>query len=157
MKHIEYTFTTGMDDSAVDDHLRTAESGVLTLCGDGEPHAVPLVHYYDGERLYFRLGITEGSRKQELWEQTETACYVLHGTEPTDDPRAIDSWSIVVNGPLVEVPDSEHERFDTAEINRRFSPIRVFDEAIEEIQVLILALEIDTITGRVTSDGAQVG
>ncbi|MWV66028.1 pyridoxamine 5'-phosphate oxidase family protein [Halorubrum sp. JWXQ-INN 858] len=155
MKHVEYAYTTGMDDAEIDDRLRTAASGVLALCDDGDAHAVPLAHYYDGERLYFRLGTTEGSKKRELWERTGTASYVLHGTEPTDDPQEIDSWSVVVTGRLVELPESERERFDTAEINRRFSPIRVFGEAIEEIEVSIVELEIDTVTGRVTSDGAR--
>jgi len=78
------------------------------------------------------------------------ACYVLYGAEPTDDPRGLDSWSIIVTGQLVEVPETERERFDTAEINRHFSPIRVFDEAIEDIDITVVKLDIDTITGRHT-------
>lgn len=150
MEHVEYTYTHGMDDSEIEDRLRTAETGVLALAGDGDAYAIPLAHHYDGEGLYFRLGMTEGSTKREFWETTETACYVLYGTEPTDDPRELDSWSIIVTGRLVELPETDHERFDTAEINRRFSPIRVFDEAIDDIEITIAELAIDTITGRRT-------
>jgi hypothetical protein len=56
----------------------------------------------------------------------------------------------MVTGQLVELPETEHERFDTVEINRHFSPIRVFDEAIDEIEITIVELEIDAITGRHT-------
>jgi nitroimidazol reductase NimA-like FMN-containing flavoprotein (pyridoxamine 5'-phosphate oxidase superfamily) len=124
MKHVEYAYTSGMDDSKIEDRLQTAETGVLALAGDDDAYAVPLAHYYDGDSLY--------------------------GAEPTDDPRGLDSWSIVVTGQLVELPETERERFDTADINRHFSPIRVFDEAIEDIEIAVVGLDIDTIIGRYT-------
>lgn len=150
MEHVEYAYTSGMDDSEIEERLQTAETGVLALSGDGDAYAIPLAHYYDGDSLYFRLGLTEGSTKREFCETTETACYVLYGAEPTDEPRGLDSWSIIVTGPLVELSEAEHERFDTAEINRHFTPIRVFDEAIDDIEITVVELEIDTITGRHT-------
>ena len=153
MEHIEYAYTHGMDDAEVEERLETAETGVLALADGNDAYAVPLAHYYDGERIYFRMGSTEGSTKREFRETTETACYVLYGTEPTDDPRELDSWSVLVTGRLRELPDSERDRFDTAEINRRFSPIRVFDEAIDEIEITIVELEVETVTGRTTPGG----
>jgi hypothetical protein len=150
MDHVEYAYTSGMDESEIEERLQTAETGVLALSGDGDAYAMPLAHYYDGEGLYFRLGVTEGSTKRAFWEATETACYVLYGAEPTDDPRGLDSWSIIITGPLVELPEPDHERFDTAAVNRHFSPIRVFDEAIDEIELMIVELDIETITGRHT-------
>jgi len=150
MEHIDYAYTSGLDDSEIEDRLQTAQTGVLALSGDGDAYALPLAHYYDGDSLYFRLGLTEGSTKRAFWETTETACYVLYGTEETDDPRGLDSWSVMVTGRLDELPESEHEQFDTAEINRQFSPIRVFDEAIEDIDITIFELQIETMTGRHT-------
>ena len=152
MKHIEYAYTRGMDSEELEDRLRSAGTGVLALADDGDAYAVPLAHYYDGDGLYFRLGITDDSTKQAFWDNTRTACYVLYGAEPTEDPRGLDSWSILVTGELVELPEAERERFDTAEINRHFSPIRVFDEAIDEIEITIAELDIDIMTGRVTPE-----
>ncbi len=152
MKHLEYAYTTGMDDESIDERLRTADSGVLALAGGNDAYAVPLAHYYDGDSLYFRLGMTEQSTKRELWETTETACYVLRGTESTADPKAFDSWSIVITGSLTALSEAERDRFDTAEINDRFSPIRVFDEAIEDIDVIIVRFDIESITGRSTDN-----
>jgi len=152
MDNIEYAYTLGMDDAAVEERLETAETGVLALSDGDDSYAIPLAHYYDGERLYFRLGVTDGSRKQQYLETTDTASYVLYGTADTDDPRGIDSWSVLVTGHLTELPESEYERFDTAEINRAFSPIRVFDEDVEEMDIVIVELEIESITGRHTSD-----
>lgn len=150
MEHIEYAYTRGMDDDEIEERLHTSGTGVLSLSKKSDAYAIPLAHYYDGEGLYFRLGSTEGSRKLEFLETTETACYVLYGADPTDDPQGLDSWSIIVIGQLADISETEYERFDTAEINRHFSPIRVFDEAIEDIEISIVELDIDTITGRTT-------
>lgn len=150
MDHVEYAHTRGMDDEEVEHRLRTAETGVLALADDGDAYAVPLAHYYDGEALYFRLGETEGSEKETFLRSTGTACYVLYGAESTEDPRGLDSWSVLITGPVSELPSSEHDRFDTAEINRRFAPIRVFDEAIEDVEITIVRLDVETITGRTT-------
>ncbi|MGM0717617.1 MAG: pyridoxamine 5'-phosphate oxidase family protein [Halobacteriota archaeon] len=150
MEHIEYAYTLGMDDEETEERLRTSETGVLSLSKGSDAYAIPLAHYYDGNGLYFRLGVTDGSTKQDFLEATETANYVLYGAESTDEPQGLDSWSIVVTGQLVELAETEHERFDTAEINRHFSPIRVFDEVIEDMEITIVELDIDTIAGRTT-------
>lgn len=153
MDHIDYAYTFGMDADALETRLRETETGVLALSRGNESYAFPVAHHYDGEAFYFRLGVTEGSEKRAFLEATETACYVVYGTEATDDPREIDSWSVLVTGQLSEVPASERDRFDTAQINRNFSPIRVFDEAIDEIEITIVELTIDSITGRTTGNG----
>lgn len=150
MKHVEYTYTCGMTDAEIEDRLRAAETGILALADGCDAYAVPLAHYYDGEDLYFRLGVTENSTKRAFWERTQTACYVLHGAEPTDNPRGLDTWSVIVTGEIVELPAADHEGFDTAELNRHFSPIRVFDEPIGEIEITIAKLDVDVMTGRRT-------
>lgn len=150
MEHIDFAYTTGMDEAAVEERLDETETGVLALSHDGEAYAIPLAHYYDGDGLYFRLGITEGSQKQTFIKTTETATYLLYDAEVTDAPRELDSWSIIITGTLHELPKERHSEFDTAAINRRFSPIRVFDENIDEIDIRIFELDIDTITGRTT-------
>ncbi|WP_340097678.1 pyridoxamine 5'-phosphate oxidase family protein [Salinibaculum salinum] len=150
MDHIEYAYTSGMSDDDVENRLREAQTGVLSLCDDADARAVPLAHYYDGENLYFRLGKTDDSEKWDAIERTETVTYVVYDAEPTDGPDELDSWSIHVTGRLRELPDADHSRFDTAEINRRFAPIRVFDEPIEDIDIAIVELTVETLTGRTT-------
>lgn len=152
MEHVDFAYTTGMSDEDVERRLQTAETGVLALCADGESRAIPLAHHYDGEHLYFRLGKTEGSEKWAAIDQTDTATYVVYGTEPTDDPDELDSWSVHITGQLRELPEGDRGRFDTAEINRRFTPIRVFDEPIDAIEIAIVELTIDSMTGRATTD-----
>ncbi len=155
MKHEAYTYTRGMDDEEITRRLREVETGVLGLTDGKGAYTVPLVHYYDGESLYFRLGRTEDSEKWRAIDATETASYVVYGTEPTADPRELDSWSIVIRGPLSSVPDTEDDRFDAAAINDAFAPIRVFDEAIEDVEIVVLKLEFESITGRTTAGDDQ--
>lgn len=150
MEHVEYAYTRGMDESEVEERLRTTETGVLALSDGGESYAIPLDHYYEDGNLYFRLGITEGSEKRDFIEATERSSYVLYGAEATEDPRELDSWSIVIEGTLRKLTDEQRQYFDTAEINRDFAPIRVFDEDIEEIDIELFELEIDRMTGRIT-------
>lgn len=152
MKHIEYAYTRGMNDDETDELLRTTDSGVLAQCHDGKVHAIPLAHYYDGDGLYFRFGTTDDSTKRVVGETADQVCYTLYDAYPTDDPREIDSWSIVITGRLSEISEDEYEQFDTADINDRFCPIRVFDEAIEDVEITILELEIEQMTGRITPD-----
>lgn len=151
MEQIEFAYTRGMDEPTVEERLDETETGVLALSDDGDAYALPLAHYYDGDKLYFRLGITEGSDKQEFLETTETATYLLYDTRTTDTSRDLDSWSIIVTGTLRALPEERRTEFDAAEINRRFSPIRVFDEDIDEVDVRIFEFEIETITGRTTA------
>ena len=150
MEHIEYAYTAGMDEDLVDERLRETETGVLALARESEAYAVPLAHHYDGEALYFRLGETEGSKKRAFMRSTETACYVVYGVSPADDPDQLDSWSIVVSGELHRLPSEGRDEWDAATINHEFPPIRVFDESIEELDVVLCVLEIDRITGRMT-------
>lgn len=151
MQHIDYTYTHGMGIDEIESRLQSAETGVLSLSRDNDAYAIPLVHYYDGDDLYFRIGSTAESMNRKFRETTKTACYVLYDVEETDDPEDLNSWSIHITGQLVELPKDEYDRFDTATINRHFSPIRVFDEAIDDIEIAIVKLNIDTITGRSTS------
>lgn len=151
MDHVEYAYTCAMDADAIEERLHASETGVLSLSRDNDAYAIPLAHYYDDEALYFRFGLTDTNTKREFLETTETACYVLYDTELTDDPDGMESWSVHITGRLVTLPQSEYGLVDTAEINRRFSPIRVFDEAIEDIEIAIVKLEIDTMNGRATT------
>lgn len=150
VKHVAFAYTRGMTADEVEARLLAAEAGVLALADGGDAYAFPVAHYYDGSRLYFRLGIADAGRKQAFLESTETACYVVYGADPTTDARELDSWSIVITGALTRIPREEHGRFDTAEINRRFTPIRVFSEAIDDVEVVIKELVIETMTGRIT-------
>jgi nitroimidazol reductase NimA-like FMN-containing flavoprotein (pyridoxamine 5'-phosphate oxidase superfamily) len=146
MEHIEYAYTHGMDDAQVDERLRTAQTGVLSLeerrrvCDPGgallrrrEPLLPPREHGRE-----YETGVLDDDRDAMLRP-------LRHRTDSRPERTRV-----VVTGRLSEVAETEHDRFDTAAINRRFSPIRVFDEPIDDIEITIVELEVDTVTGRST-------
>ncbi|SFR69718.1 hypothetical protein SAMN04487947_3669 [Halogeometricum rufum] len=144
MDHIQFVYTFGMEESEVEERLRSEVAGVLSLADDGTAYGVPVHHYYDGESLYFRLGDDDHSKKLSFVETTTEASFVLFGVEEPE------SWSVLVAGTLRRLTGEEREAFDAAEINEDFGPFRVFDEAVDEVELELFEMEISSVTGRQT-------
>lgn len=78
----------------------------------------------------------------QIRDTTEEAWLVLFESG-TDEP-----WSILIRGPLREVPDPAARGVDDTTLNTELSPIRVFDEDIEGIELGVFELEVDSLVGR---------
>jgi nitroimidazol reductase NimA-like FMN-containing flavoprotein (pyridoxamine 5'-phosphate oxidase superfamily) len=139
MRDTEYTYTTGMDDDELTRRLRADVTGVLSLVDGDEAVGFPVAHYYDGETLYLRLCERPGSDKARLVGATRRASFVLMGGDGET------AWSVVVRGPLAAVDGDE---FDDATLNRWFAPVRLFDEAVEDVRPVVYRLAVDDIGGR---------
>ncbi|MFC3478271.1 pyridoxamine 5'-phosphate oxidase family protein [Halobacterium litoreum] len=140
MEHAEYVYTTGMDESAVERHLRDADHCVLSLADGGDAYAVPVSCHWDGERVLLRLSEHGDESKFDYLDATESACVVFYGADGDD------SWSVLLRGDLVE-----RETPDEATLNEWFGPFRVFDEAVEDVSFRVFALEPEAVTGRETT------
>jgi nitroimidazol reductase NimA-like FMN-containing flavoprotein (pyridoxamine 5'-phosphate oxidase superfamily) len=154
MDRERFAYTSGLAESELRELLAQRGHGVLSLARGDDAYAVPVAYFYDGDAgvVYFRLGMTDDSTKQAFVDSTATATLVVYDVEPTADARELDSWSVLVRGPLRPAQERELAAFDTEAVNRRFSPIRVFDEPIDDVEVTLLALEIDSLTGRKTTE-----
>lgn len=142
----DHLYTIGMSEEEVTTRLQDAEAGVLSLATDGDAYAVPLSFFYDGTSVYFRLGDDgDASRKIASAESTDEACFVVYDVENGDE-----SWSVVVRGPIRRVADPEGHGFDERTVRDRFGALRVFDEAVEDVEIVLFELDIRTITGRRT-------
>lgn len=148
----DYTHTRGLTEAELRERITGAGTGVLALAEGDDAYAVPLSHAVEEDRLLFRLGTAPESRLRRTVETTASACYVCYDTEPTDDPRGIDSWSVLVEGPIAVLSDAERDGYDPADLNRLFEPVRVFDEAIEEMTVELAVMDLDGASGRATVD-----
>ncbi|SHG90952.1 pyridoxamine 5'-phosphate oxidase family protein [Halobaculum gomorrense] len=138
-------YTAGMTDEEVDDRLREHETGVLSLARDGDAYAIPVAYGYDGGSLRFRLGDDGDSQKIAYADATEEACFLAYDYTASDD-----SWSVIARGTLRRVPDGVWES-TPADLDEWYAPLRVFDEAIEETELVGYELDIDAITGRRTA------
>jgi nitroimidazol reductase NimA-like FMN-containing flavoprotein (pyridoxamine 5'-phosphate oxidase superfamily) len=97
-----------LDESEIDDVLRTVGVGVLSMSADGVPYGVPLSFGYDGtDRLFFVfLGATTELRKETYAEQSDVANFTTFDINPDG------SWrSVIVTGPLDRITIDE---WDTA-------------------------------------------
>ncbi|WP_418280242.1 pyridoxamine 5'-phosphate oxidase family protein [Halorubrum sp. DTA98] len=145
MDATDHVYTVGMTAAEVESYLRGRQAGVLSLASDDDAYAVPVSYFYDGTSVFVRLG--EGgdeSRKMAFVESTDEACFVVFDVEDEE------SWSVLVRGTLRAVSDPHARGFDDAAIAERFGPLRVFDEPIEEIELVLFELDVDTIVGRRT-------
>jgi len=140
MDHVEYVYTEGMDETEIDERVRAGEHGVLALADGGEAYAVPLSYHYDGERLLLRVSDHDDAEKVRFLERTERATFVLY--EGTTD----DSWSIHVRGPARPWDGDA----DDATLNEWFPPFRLFDEPVEDVEMTVYELVMESVVGRRT-------
>lgn len=144
MDHVEFTYTAGMDRDTVEQRLREAETGVLSLADGDDAYGIPLAHHYDGgDAILLRLGTDADSDKMAFVNATDRASFLVY-----DYAAPADSWSVLAIGTLHAVPEAD--RPDDAELNRWFPAIRVFDEAIDELDIALYELRIERLTGRET-------
>lgn len=140
MRHIEYTYTEGMGDDELAGRLGSHETGVVSLIHDGDAVGLPVAHYYDGESLYLRLCERPGGSKSAAVAETSRASFVVTGGATAEE-----AWSVVVRGPLTAV---EMEEVTDATLNEWFAPVRLFDEAVEDVVPVVYRMEIEDIGGR---------
>lgn len=143
----DFTYTAGMSESEVEAALGERAHGVLALADGDESYAVPVFHHYENGSLLFRLGESPDSRKAEFIEATETATYVVYEVGSTADPAEREGWSVLARGPIHAVPEDE-AGYDATAINERFAPIRLFDEALDEVELTLYELRVEELAGR---------
>jgi len=143
MDHVEYVYTVGMDDAAVDEYLRHGSHGVLALADGDDAYAVPLSYHYDGHRFLLRVSTHDDTaEKRRYLDTTETATFVRFAGD------ADESWSIHVRGPIGEWSGT----VDEATLNEWFPPFRLFDETVDDVEFALYELGMETVVGRRTVD-----
>lgn len=138
MEHVEYVYMVGMDEAELGRRLAENEVGVLSLADEGVAYGIPVNYRYADERLLLRLSDVPGSEKAGYVETTEEASFLVYDAEG--------EWSVVVRGTLRRLPKAE--RFDDLQLNETFDVLRVFDEDVAELDVVVYELEMTSVTGR---------
>jgi nitroimidazol reductase NimA-like FMN-containing flavoprotein (pyridoxamine 5'-phosphate oxidase superfamily) len=141
---LPYADTRGLSDREVSELLRGHRVGVLALADEGTAYAIPLHYHYDGDVLLLRLSDDGQSRKLAYIETTTEPQFLVYGH---DGPY--ESWSVLLTGTLRE-RDSDAEPIDAATLADWFGPMRVFDEAVEDLQVRLFEFRVERAVGRAT-------
>lgn len=143
MDTVEFVYTVEMDDAEVREHLRAGHTGVLSLTDGERGYGIPISYHLDGDRLLLRLSHDGDSRKTAMLTTTGEVSFVCYGADATGG----ESWSVFIAGPLARLPETD---YDDADLNRWFPPLRVFDEAIDEVAISVYVLALDHVDGRRT-------
>ena len=142
-----FAYTRPMSEAEIERSLRDVGHGVLSLADGDDSYAIPLYHHYEDGTLFFRLGETPDDSKADYIETTERATYVVFEAEETAGPAEERGWSVIARGPIERVPRS-HPAYDVASINEQFAPIRIFDEAHDEVELTLYELRPAVLSGR---------
>jgi len=145
--NVRFAYTRGLSEAEIESRLRDVGHGVLSLADGDDSYAVPLYHHYEHGTFFFRLGETPDDSKRDYIETTDTATYVVFEAEETVGPAEERGWSVIARGPVERVPRS-HPAYDVQCINEQFAPIRLFDEAHDEIKLTLYELQPDVLSGR---------
>jgi len=140
MEQFEYTFTVGMDRQAIDERLQTAEIGVLSLADGDDAYGIPLAYHWDGESFVFRLGDHPASDKMAFIDSTDRASFLVFEYRSPED-----SWSVLATGRLRPLEQAESEALEARE---GFIPLRLFGEAVADVEPRLFRLQVEALTGR---------
>jgi nitroimidazol reductase NimA-like FMN-containing flavoprotein (pyridoxamine 5'-phosphate oxidase superfamily) len=131
-----------MTDDDIEGFLQSEGTGVLALPQEGTPYVLPLSFGYDGgTSLYFTYIVSGDSRKVELSERADTACFLAYRAESAFNWR-----SVVSTGRLSELPTGEWDDHADAILDNAWHPA-LFDDAIEGMDIRVFQLVVDEWSG----------
>ncbi|MFB6090676.1 MAG: pyridoxamine 5'-phosphate oxidase family protein [Halobellus sp.] len=134
-----------MDREAIDELLGTGGVGTLALADADEPYAIPVSYGYDADdgTVYLRLGFAADSEKRRFVSRSDGVVLVV--TVEGDD-----GWgSVVVRGPLAEVPEAAIDGTVAESIRAIDIPFfTIYEEAARDLEYELYRLDPETITGR---------
>lgn len=134
-----------MDREAIDELLGTGGVGVLALADADEPYAIPVSYGYDADEgaVYLRLGFAEDSEKRRFVSRSDGVVLVV-----TAEGDA--GWqSVVVRGPLAEVPEATIDGTVVESIRAIDIPFfTIYEEPARELEYELYRIDPEEITGR---------
>jgi len=131
--------------------LDSHDVGLLVMCREGEPYAVPMNHAYHDGKLYFHCATT--GKKLDMIRANPRVSYVVN--RETGEPPAAEKsrmchgdWeSVIVCGSARVIEDPEALRRAFLTFGRHYDPNFQFSErALENTRAIII--EIDSMTAR---------
>jgi nitroimidazol reductase NimA-like FMN-containing flavoprotein (pyridoxamine 5'-phosphate oxidase superfamily) len=150
---------TGMEelsDEEVVEVLKGESVGVISMCDEGEPYAVPMSFgYHDGD-IYFEFGKIEEGRKFEVLERSPRAtltAYALDRSRWGDATANIlptgFAWaSVMATGEMEKVKEPSEEATEAVFEARRPSPANPWGGSIAETDMTFYRMDVEKASGR---------
>jgi nitroimidazol reductase NimA-like FMN-containing flavoprotein (pyridoxamine 5'-phosphate oxidase superfamily) len=135
-----------LSEAEIDEYLEQAGLGVLGFASEGEAYTIPLAFAFDENRCIFRFLMGQESEKRDFLADTRTASLTVYSWASKDE------WqSVVVRGPLKELPDDElpHAATRFSEVGEE-AALEIFNQPISEMDSAWYELVIEEKSGRGT-------
>lgn len=127
--------------------LRSSYSGILVMCHDEEPYAVPINHAYSDGKLYFHCA--PAGRKLDMIRANPRVCYVVNNYfgdlgDMEDSVRCHGNWeSVIAYGKARVIDDPEELRAAFATFMSCYSPayFKPSEGSLQTTRAIIIELE----------------
>lgn len=126
--------------------LQDVGVGTIAFGSSEGAYALPMSFGYDdaNDNCIFQFAFGDGSEKRSYVEAGGSATLSVHERVSVDDWR-----SVVVRGPLAEVPDDERSRASAVfAAQAKMASTEVFREPMQEIDFEWYAMNVENLTGR---------
>jgi hypothetical protein len=132
--------------------IKSSYTGVLVMCQDDEPYALPINHAYVDGKLYFHCGTT--GRKLDIIRANPNVCYVVNNyfgdpEDFKDGVRCHGNWESVIaygKARIVEDPDELRKAF--TEFMNYYSP-NYFEPSENSIHTTrAIIIQVESMTAR---------
>lgn len=130
-----------MTDDAIEHFLSSQDVGVLGLPTGGGPYLVPMSFGFDGgQHLYFSYVTGAESRKAQLSDTAETACFLVYNATSKF------TWqSVSLTGTLSVVPESDWDAIRDL-LQDTWRPA-IFDSADLSSSVTVYQFQTESVAG----------
>lgn len=126
--------------------------GILVMCSDGEPYAVPINHAYCDGKLYFHCAPT--GQKLDMIRANPNVCYVVNRYfgDPgdfADGVRCHGNWeSVIVRGKARVIDDPDELRAAFSTFMECYSPtyFQPSENSLRTTRAIII--EVESMTAR---------
>ena len=136
--------------------LQDGKTGVLAVCGDNQPYAVPLNYVYYDSKIYFHCA-TQGRKLDEIAKNSEVSFCVVAQDDIVPEKFATRYRSVIAFGNArVLAYGAEYDAAIDA-LARKYSPDVSADLRRKEIEkyaerLAMVAVDISYLSGKQSSD-----
>jgi len=139
--------------------LTGAYSGILVMCHDEEPYAVPINHAYSDGKLYFHCATT--GQKLDMIRANPRVCYVVNKyfgdpEDFADGVRCHGDWeSVIAYGKAQVIDDPEELRSAFKIFMNYYSPtyFEPGEDSVKTTRIIVVDLESMTARREVPREG----
>ncbi len=137
--------------------LDACDIGVLVMCQDSVPYAVPMNHAFADGRLYFHCAPT--GRKLDMTRANPQVCYVVErGLGDAPPPRRMchpDWESVIAYGAAQVIEDPEELRRAFTIFGKHYRPdFTLSESALDTTRAIVI--DVTSMTARQETEGGGV-